>query len=485
MNHFLDETGLGIVWNKMKAHVAALINDSAASSSKVYSSLKTEQKLATKLNIEDSPTKISDLENDSDFIHSTEKGAVNGIATLDGTGKIPTSQLPADTTREYQGLWNASTNTPTIANGTGIKGDYYFVSVAGTWNGVNFNVNDSVIYNGSVWERHVGDAVLSVNGKIGNVNLTAADIPTSDTGLDSNNVNAALTELNTKADGAVHIHEVTLDDYLAHKEEYDASGDMYVIDDSSGKSDASSVGFTPSTIVPAADVQKAIELVAKNNANSISEISGVVDELLNNSLVNEYGEVYTKKIWVNGKHVYKAILYSDNLQVTSDEIVATAIPNYINIDKIITDEIFFNAEITNSGVQEIITANDKFLLYMNYGFIDYIVRNGQLYLYRKHSIPLTKIYTVIEYTKSANIFEDLVISKYPDNIIFSDDPLDFTGMVLNVFTSDSALDLTIAGNGILSDPNASITKNTDIHGNNSVIIAYTYLGATKTVTISL
>ena len=30
----------------------------------------------------------------------------------------------------YKGTWNASSNTPTLADGTGAKGDYYVVSTA-------------------------------------------------------------------------------------------------------------------------------------------------------------------------------------------------------------------------------------------------------------------------------------------------------------------------------------------------------------------
>jgi len=35
---------------------------------------------------------------------------------------------------DYQGTWNASTNTPTLASGVGTNGYYYIVSVAGTTN---------------------------------------------------------------------------------------------------------------------------------------------------------------------------------------------------------------------------------------------------------------------------------------------------------------------------------------------------------------
>ena len=53
----------------------------------------------------------------------------------------------------YQGTWNASTNTPTLASGVGTQGDYYVVSVAGSTNldGItNWGVGDWAAFNGSV-----------------------------------------------------------------------------------------------------------------------------------------------------------------------------------------------------------------------------------------------------------------------------------------------------------------------------------------------
>ena len=90
-------------------------------------------------------------------------------------GKIPASQIPTDV-MEYKGKWNASTNTPTIQNGVGDKGDVYIVDTAGTWNGIDFSVNDRIIFNGSVWERIPSGEVMSVNGKTGPVVLTASDV---------------------------------------------------------------------------------------------------------------------------------------------------------------------------------------------------------------------------------------------------------------------------------------------------------------------
>lgn len=55
-----------------------------------------------------------------------------------------------------QGNWDASTNSPTLADGTGTAGDYYTVSVAGSkkFGGktLSFAVNDYIYYNGKIWK---------------------------------------------------------------------------------------------------------------------------------------------------------------------------------------------------------------------------------------------------------------------------------------------------------------------------------------------
>jgi hypothetical protein len=89
----------------------------------------------------------------------SEKGVSNGYASLDSGGKVPISQLPSSI-MEYKGTWNASTNTPTLANGTGDTGDVYICNVAGTVNfgagPLTFAVGDYVIYSGSIWQRSSG-----------------------------------------------------------------------------------------------------------------------------------------------------------------------------------------------------------------------------------------------------------------------------------------------------------------------------------------
>lgn len=113
-------------------------------------------------------------------IDESREGAANGIATLDAGGKVPVSQLPS-ALMEYKGAWNASTNSPTLADGTGDNGDVYRASAAGTQDlgsgPQTYAVGDFVIYNGTIWQKSPGaDAVLSVNGATGVVTLDSDDI---------------------------------------------------------------------------------------------------------------------------------------------------------------------------------------------------------------------------------------------------------------------------------------------------------------------
>jgi hypothetical protein len=109
-------------------------------------------------------------------------GVALGVATLDGGGTVPTSQLPAAVLGavKYQGTWNASTNTPTLASSVGVQGYYYVVNVAGSTNlnGItDWVIGDWAIYNGTAWEKIDNtDAVTSVNGYTGTVVLTNTDI---------------------------------------------------------------------------------------------------------------------------------------------------------------------------------------------------------------------------------------------------------------------------------------------------------------------
>lgn len=113
-------------------------------------------------------------------IPTAEKGVALGVATLDGSGKIPVSELPS-AIFIYKGTWDASTNTPALADGSGTSGWLYRVSVAGTQDlgsgPITFGIGDYVIYNGATWEKSDStDSVVSVNGYTGTVVLTKTDL---------------------------------------------------------------------------------------------------------------------------------------------------------------------------------------------------------------------------------------------------------------------------------------------------------------------
>jgi len=123
-------------------------------------------------------------------VNTSSVGAANGVASLDSGGKVPVAQLPS-TIMNYQGTWDPTTNTPTLADGTGTNGDVYWVSAAfaGPVSGlnnasmVNFQIGDIVLYSSALgqWELTTPAAgVTSVNGSQGAVTVNAINQLTGD-----------------------------------------------------------------------------------------------------------------------------------------------------------------------------------------------------------------------------------------------------------------------------------------------------------------
>jgi len=116
----------------------------------------------------------------TDAQNTSERGQANGYATLDNSGKLTASQIPAAILGDvkYQGTWDASTNTPTLADppAGSTQGFYYVVSAAGTFATIAFNVGDWIISNGSAWQKVDNtDAVTSVFGRLGAVTAQSGD----------------------------------------------------------------------------------------------------------------------------------------------------------------------------------------------------------------------------------------------------------------------------------------------------------------------
>jgi hypothetical protein len=107
-------------------------------------------------------------------------GTASGVATLDGGGKLSASQIPASLLGAvvYQGTWNATTNSLTLASGVGTKGWYYKVGTAGSTSidGISqWNVGDTIIFDGTTWDKidGVANEVISVAGLFGIITSAA------------------------------------------------------------------------------------------------------------------------------------------------------------------------------------------------------------------------------------------------------------------------------------------------------------------------
>ena len=84
----------------------------------------------------------------------------------------------------YRGVWDATNppagGSPTLADGVGLKGDYYVVGAAGVQDlgsgPIDFNPADWAVYNGTIWEKadHT-DVVTSVFGRQGVVVAVSGD----------------------------------------------------------------------------------------------------------------------------------------------------------------------------------------------------------------------------------------------------------------------------------------------------------------------
>lgn len=135
-----------------------------------------------------------------------------GVASGGTTGQVLTkvSGTDYDTTwttltgtLNYQGSWNASTNTPTLTSSVGTNGYYYVVNVAGSTNlnGItDWQVGDWAIFNGSVWQKiDQTNTVTSVNGKVGTVVLNASDVGAL-SGVTSSDGSLTVSQIGTVVD---------------------------------------------------------------------------------------------------------------------------------------------------------------------------------------------------------------------------------------------------------------------------------------------
>lgn len=212
---------------------------------------------------------LNELQSDIDTRElAANKGIANGYVPLNGASKIDVTYLPA-ALMSYRGLWNSSTNTPTLSDGTGTQGHVYLVSVGGTRDlgsgSLTYQVGDWVVHNGTIWQQSPsGDDVLTVFGRLGNVVATNGDYTASQvTNVPSGNlaavtVQAALDELQSDIDTRATSTALT-----NH------------INQASDAHDASAISNVPSGNLAATTVQAALDEL-QGDINTINGASGKV-----------------------------------------------------------------------------------------------------------------------------------------------------------------------------------------------------------------
>lgn len=248
-----------------------------------------------------------DIMSETDPVFLSQKGANNGVATLDGGGKIPTSQL-SSTLMDYKGSWNASTNIPVLVDGIGDSGDVYICSVAGTQNlgsgNITFAARDWVIYNGTIWEKSINsNAVVSVNGQTSIVSLDLDDINNGVTygratltQITNWNIaynwggHAGLYDTTGTASGLISTHESTYNhiDYNSAYSHISSNGSSHSFINQSVTTSAS-----PVFIAVGVGVVPAVPLHIKQTLNSLLRLErdGSADVQMN--FLNTSGDTWT------------------------------------------------------------------------------------------------------------------------------------------------------------------------------------------------
>ena len=103
-----------------------------------------------------------------DSIPLTEKGAASGVATLGADSLLPDAQAP-EIAVKHMGNWDAGTNTPTLSDATGGKGELYRVSYGGT---VDLG-SGSTVYTAGETITHDGTDFGKTTRAIGETETTA------------------------------------------------------------------------------------------------------------------------------------------------------------------------------------------------------------------------------------------------------------------------------------------------------------------------
>ena len=157
------------------------------------------------------------------YVNKNQIGAqttasATGVCPLDENGLIPVNRLPTESL-VFKGLWNAETNEPVLSDATGMKGDFYICSTAGTQNlgsgEITFSENDTVIHDGTIWHRVASSSTRTeLLNIIGNSSETETGLMTPESFNKLKGIEEG-AEVNVQADWSQT--DVTKDDFIKNK----------------------------------------------------------------------------------------------------------------------------------------------------------------------------------------------------------------------------------------------------------------------------
>ncbi len=127
-----------------------------------------------------------------------QKALALGVATLDSGGKVPLSQIPGSLIGglNFQGFWNANTNTPTLTSSVGTKGHFYIVDTAGSTDldGITeWQVGDWAVFGDSAWGKVDNTDLWSRSGTDLTPSFAGDNINIGTGGLKDNDVSTAIS----------------------------------------------------------------------------------------------------------------------------------------------------------------------------------------------------------------------------------------------------------------------------------------------------
>lgn len=113
-------------------------------------------------------------------LDADQAGVPGGVAQLGGDGRLLPSQIPTSV-QQYLGVWDATTNTPTLTDASGKVAEYFNVNGSGMWDlgsgSQDFASGDQVMHDGTRWQKLDNtDSVTRVAGKTGDVTLSRGDV---------------------------------------------------------------------------------------------------------------------------------------------------------------------------------------------------------------------------------------------------------------------------------------------------------------------